>query len=785
MLGCGTALAALLLAEPAAHTPSPDRPSDLRDRWTEVLTARSRLENPDAEVRAQLRELDKRVDTYLRQIRASRDVASVFERFPLGADKDPGNLTTTTTYLQAMARAWATPASRWSGDVEVLEQLDAGLLAVMDAGYRAGEDAYGAWFQWEIGTPRPLADIACLLRDELPTERITSVLDAIDHFIPDPRRSALNDYPSTGANRVNTTRAALIAALVRDDATRMQECVDALVESWGEPIRRDGFYPDGGFIQHVNVAYNGSYGVEWLKDVADLLTLLVGSEHAPADLAPVWRLVDDAILPVMVRGHVADAFRGRAVARVRRDGTAIGRVVIASIVQLAALAPRDVSARWLGLMARWAGEGDPRRLLHGTDVPSAAVLAPARSASPDAAEPPGSRYYASIDRLVHRGRTWTAVLSLSSSRIAAYESSETENTWGGRTGNRMRYVYLDDDPAPFDDGYWSTLDYARPPGTTNHSVELRENLTDGDGSTTPDGDWTGGFVLGGISAVGFHQTGLGGDAPRCRTLTVCTPDRIVEVVGDVITAHPPVLTTVENRPVMATGRPRLIINGIGRDDVVSSGAARWAHVEGVGGYVFLTAPHVRATVETRTGSDRQAAEPAALVPADERIERTWTTLTMTHRSAAQSEAWVLLPGASADDTQRVAEEPTSGSQGVAVLRNDGTAQVVTIGKDTTIAAVWAPTGFVTSRGLDLQVMQPLVVGVREDVGGRLLLRIAEPTQRLSTLVLLVSGTWQLSEVTGVPADRAHVRQAGSATRCEVDVGTLSGRAITVVLRTSQ
>lgn len=774
-------MSAVLLGSPAAHTPAPGTPSDLRDRWVEVLTARSSLEHQDPVAERQLSAMDEQVRDYLRQMRENRSDRSVFEGVEVGPAHDPGNLTATATRLQTMARAWATTGSEWAGSDEVLERIGAGLTTLHDAGYRAGAEAYGAWFQWEIGTPRPLADIACILRDALPEERVLNTLDAVDHFIPDPRKSRMNNYPSTGANRMNTARAALVTALVRGDPERVRECVAAIEETWAEPIRHDGFYPDGGFIQHIDVPYNGSYGTEWLRDVAPVLKLLDQSDFAIGDPTPVWRIVDEAFLPIMVRGHVTDAFRGRAISRLGSNGTVIGHMALGAIAQLSALAPGDVRARWLGQISRWNSIAGGS-LLDGTDVVTAVGLAAARATSPAVENDQESCYFASVDRLVHRGRDWSVVVALSSPRIAAYEASDDENVLGGRTGNRMRYLYLSDDPRDFDDDYWSTVDYAHPAGTTTHDVELRQGLANANGTRRPMNEWAGGFVLGGMSAAGFHQVGLGTDSPRCRTLTVALADRLVELVSDVQSPHGRVTTAIEHRPI-PDERPKLItLNGVERPDKISTRGARWAHVEGVGGYVFLTPAPVAARYERRTGSRAGVLTETTGVPERERVEQTWATMTLTHRAAEEGEAWMLLPAESAEQTARIAEAPADGPQGIVVVQNDASAQAISIGGSTSVAAIWSDISMTTPSGLAIQTSEPMMLGVRDNSDGTLMLRMAEPTQQAPGLSLTISDRWELQRTAGITEEKVNVEPAGEATRCKVDTRELGGRAVSVTLQ---
>ena len=135
VLGGGAVLAAaaVLLGAPVAQTPAPRRPADLRDRWTEILTAGSTLEYGDTTVRNQLSAMDEQLGIFSRLMDKNDAQGAVFDGVPLGPAHDPGNLTVTASRLQTMARAWATPGSRWQNDGDVLERIDTGLGQLLEA----------------------------------------------------------------------------------------------------------------------------------------------------------------------------------------------------------------------------------------------------------------------------------------------------------------------------------------------------------------------------------------------------------------------------------------------------------------------------------------------------------------------------------------------------------------------------------------------------------------------------------------------------------------------------
>lgn len=774
--GGAVALGAVGLGAPPAFTPITEKPVDLRDRWTEILTARAHLNIVGPRAREHLQRSDSEVRSFLHAAGNAPD-GSVFPEYPLEGDES-GALSSTATRLAAMARAWATPASSWSNSEQLCDVIVSGVARLVQSGYHAGAPPVGNWWNWEIGTPRPLADLMCIMRNELPPQTFEDAGEAIRHFIPDPRYSELMNYPTTGSGRVNACRGALIAAVAEQDAIRTAECVQALPEAWRIVESAGGFYADGGFIHHLDVAYTGSYGVELIENLAPILSLIAGSEFDAIDTAPLWDRIDDAFLPVMVNGHMMDFVRGRAVARPRANGSAIGRATLAAIAQLAANAPTARRESWYALFSQWAQKNPTLDLLAGPNVTGAVALADVEGATSRTSAEPRARYFPSMDRLVHRTSGWTLAIAMCSNRVAAYEATERENAWASRTGNAMRYLYVDGDPRPFDDHFWATLDYATPPGTTNHAIAHVEAPTRSSDSNTPSNEWTGGLVHGDISIAAMHQEGLGGDAPNCRRLVIATTDRIIELVSGLSTRRRP-FTAVENRMIPEGGIPNLVVDGTRVRDEVTVENPTWAHLDGVAGYLFLSSGSVTAGTSLRVGSQSRIERTIAEIDEDDRVNRQWAKMELSHRDNP-SGAWVLLPGASLSTTRDIAASTPPRSMD-AIVRNDGGGQIVDLG-DTTIVAAWRPL-VVPLPGSEVRFPDPLLALLRPEEG-RLQLTITEPTQERDRSIIQVAGSWTVHDTSGIAKSSVEVSASDGLTRMSIDTSERAGRPFTVSLQRS-
>jgi hyaluronate lyase len=99
----------------------------------------------------------------------------------------------------------------------------------------------------------------------------------------------------------------------------------------------DGFYRDGSFVQHGNLAYVGTYGNVALGGVANLITLLGGSTWQITD--PNRGVILDAVgasfAPFMTNGLMMDCVSGRAISRELAGDHRNGHGTTSSVLLLA------------------------------------------------------------------------------------------------------------------------------------------------------------------------------------------------------------------------------------------------------------------------------------------------------------------------------------------------------------------------------------------------------------------------------------------------------------------
>lgn len=518
----------------------------LRQRWVDLITGRDQLEVGSPVFAAALATLDASIDTSLGLVDTTPGRSQVFTDQPLSAD---ANVSGGYTRLAGLARGWATPGSRHHGSDAVLAVVLAGLQDLHRLVYHVGQAEYGNWWSWEIGASRALADTMATVRDHIDQADLDAYCAAIDWFVPDPWqqfRPPRAVVTSTGANRVDLCQAVIVRSIVGGDAARLSHAVAGLSDTWQYVTSGDGFFRDGSFVQHTTIGYTGTYGIVLLGGLSKLFALLAGSSHDVTD--PSRSIIDQAVegsyAPLVYRGQMMDAVRGRAVSRQNERSFADGDGAIEAVLRLARAVDPTLATRWRGLCRQWIEAGRTgsaqHEILTGASVVRTALVHDLFSsgipARPDAG---GPRLFPGMDRLVHRGadNRWALTVAMCSNRITWYECGNGENDRGAQTSSGMTYLYLDSADQHFDDEFWPTSDLTAPPGTTVDTVVLPPKVEGEWGARCPQNEWTGGSVLGEWSLAGQHLIGPGATGLTARKTWFAGPD-FVACLGSDISCFP-------------------------------------------------------------------------------------------------------------------------------------------------------------------------------------------------------------------------------------------------------
>lgn len=147
----------------------------------------------------------------------------------------------------------------------------------------------------------------------------------------------------------------------------------------------------------------------------------------------------------------------------------------------------------------------------------------------------------------------------------------------------------------------------------------------------------------------------------------------------------------------------------------------WAHVEGVGGYVFLDVPELRASVAERTGTWSRNG-----VGSETEHTRVYATLEAVHGSERATYTYAVLPGLTAARARARAS-----NHQIQVLNNDEVVQAVRIRR------LHAANFWTAGRGGDISADGPASVLLDAAEQGRV--SISDPTHEADTLEVTLHG----------------------------------------------
>ncbi|WP_027119569.1 hypothetical protein [[Mycoplasma] testudinis] len=264
----------------------------------------------------------------------------------------PGNRLVTNPYYQDSAEG----AKANEAKQQVIKVLEDFLDNVTSKYYYPNQIQYVNWWFYEIGIPKDLTKLLVAASYSVPSAKIAQWANSINYFLPDVRyggasptailayRPVTSRRLQTGANLVDNANILLQTAILERNSESVNNIFTVLADNLFNSFvtSSDGFYADGSFIQHSNLAYIGSYGVDLFKAFSSIVLYFDGSDfniqHDPRFLN-VYKFIETSIMPYMFNGSIADNLSGRAVVRDDFSSQKQGLTILASLTVLLDNAP--------------------------------------------------------------------------------------------------------------------------------------------------------------------------------------------------------------------------------------------------------------------------------------------------------------------------------------------------------------------------------------------------------------------------------------------------------------
>jgi hyaluronate lyase len=461
-------------------------------------------------------------------------------------------------------------------------------------------------------------------------------------------------------------------------------------------------------------------------------------------------------MPVIYDNQMMDFVRGRIIARWNERDHRECRATVDAILRLAQGADPATAARWRAICKGWLERDTYESVLIDGSIPRIVLfksLLADRSVKP-APEPVNHTLFPGMDRAVHRRPGWAYAIAMASKRISYYEHTNSvgENKKGFHTGDGMTYLYNSDN-AQFADEFWPTVDLYRLPGITVDPIPLPDGAGGSERPRPAEAKWVGGATIDGqFAAIGMELEPLLSPL-RAKKSWFCFDEYVVALGAGITRPRDSgtptrIETVVENRNLHASGSNALLVDGVAQP--VTQGWDRrfrdpcWAHLEGVGGYVFPAGGSLKVLREERTGSWRNMHRTGPTDP----ITRRYLTMWFDHGDSPvdESYAYLLLPGASPARTAKLAADP-----GVQVMVNSGDVQAVRVPRLGLTAVNFWQAGSAGGITVDAPCSLLMRRGRRGDLG----VAVSDPTHELASLSVTLDRpgyrSWTGDDTIGVEA----------------------------------
>jgi hyaluronate lyase len=643
---------------------------------------------------------------------------------------------------------------------------------------------YG-WYEWAITIPRHVGNILILMLDYLPPET-TALWAGYAHKYaggyrngPDyswgPGPGVYLDWALDGANNADMQTADIVLAIaysfgpdtVQDGRTVTAKSTankwlmdakhklekdrilypEALKSNWAGSTEAlaNGPYVDGSYIYHADLGYIGSYGGDALTGMAKIANGPVTDTGygMPKNMATVF--IDWApggIIPLLWGGKVMSIVNGRSVVRTTSHGKGKeydnGRSIIAELAKLVeaigtpeqqrkVIAPLKYNVQkgyhYFDNYATTTSEERGRivtGLLNGTF--GGKDIKPERYT--------GMTSFGAMDKVVQHINDYAVALGLSSTRIAAYEWSNSENLKGWFQGDGTVWVY-NYDWGQFTQNYPSTVDPMHLPGVTNSMAAPPAPPTAPGTQTIKGGSAHAGGVTDGTT--GAAAMILNKDGVQARKSWFLLDGAIVSLgAGIAYSGGEQVHTTVENRE-LTDGIGQAVVSPparVSKGSHTHVGAVSGQPATGIG-YVFLDSANVTAGTET---NDKQLKEIYNIVNENIRYQASYFKMYISHGANPNGAAYayLTLPGKSASETAAYAANVDSH---ITILSNTADIQAVEAGNIVALSVFSSSGGSVTASGGTYRVDKPALVQVKKLDGSRYSIAVSYPLHAEGTVTL--------------------------------------------------
>lgn len=749
----------------------------MRDNWRDRLTGNT-IENPSDELYQQnmdvlTKEAQKCWDT---MEKGGNERKTLWNDIPFFYQYQAtiSNVTecfgTAFSRMEKMACAYTSKGSALYHNEELKKDIIGALEWVYANLYHdkmdAQKDIYGNWWHWFIGVPKILCNIIILMYEELDPDLIDREAKTLENFNWDPNERYVpisgELVKNAAGNLIDTSLVAALRGAIGETGKPLDMAREALSSCLGYVTSGNGYYIDGSYVDHTNLAYTGGYGFVLLSGIEKLLFLIADTPWNVEDqkLTSIFEWILNGIRPLFAYGAAMDLASGRGIARPSTNDHVVGGNLLKPIVHLAELAPVEMKHRIKSFAKTQITSGmqynkDEKEYFKGMLV--ADIAAMQKILRDDSLEEDREVYHKNfgvMDKAAYHGEDFAVGISMYSNRIGNFEYGNCENRKGWHQSDGVLSLY-NGDQTQYADAYWPTVDSHRLSGiTTDHTAGFipSDNTW---GAHTSSKNWVGGSsVLGKFGSVGMD---FEGELPtgeisslKAKKSWFTFPNAVAALgAGIQSSENKETETIVENRKVRQGAGNVIWADGKKTEFVLGEKNeldTHWLLLEGNHaekqniGYYFPEQTKVHVLKETRTG--RWSEINGAVIPEspiDTPIDRSYISFAINHGINPQGEtySYILLPGRTGKEMEEFAENPQ-----IKILVNTEKVQAVE-------NMTYGVSGYnfweaANVEGLEVSAQTPASVTIAKEEN-RVTLGISNPRQNGEDIVVTVQGCYEVKE----------------------------------------
>ena len=744
------------------------------NKWQEFLiglpNSDSQIKMTDEEIKKVVSFNEKNADGYYSDINLSKDRKSIFKSF----ENMKSGVDVLKQYdgLVKIVKAYSTPGTKYYKKEEIKTQVIDALDWLYDNAYHENLPELGNWWQWEIGIPKKLNEILAIMYDEVPKDKKIKYLKASQYFQPYAKWSAFSPSASyssaphkrisTGGNRIDTSLICFIRGVLMEERTQILDGLNSVAEVGKIVTEKDGFYKDGSFVQHDNVAYNGTYATVLFDGLGMILELIDGTEFKIE--SPEINNIYDSILKgysyLMINGGVNDSVSGRSISRDNSSEIERGRDLVSSITLLSSKAPKEYRNDLYSMIKKIALDNNFYSVIKKESKPKIKNILENIMADENIKplKVEGTKIFGAMDRAVYtNSKEGKVVLSMHSNRIANYETMNEENLKGWYTGDGMTYIYGKDSSSFVE--FWPTVDMYHLSGVTN-SINKMENKAGErrEKPTVSPKKFVGGVETGDVAFVGMDFISWNNKTTAKKSWLMI--DGAVLALGSNITSTDgEIHTTIDNR-ILKKGKIYIDGKELNKNATIKDSKNLTINFnenypdENIG-YKIINSPELNINFTENKGSWKNIGGTL-----DKEIVKQYFSVYLNHGKDPKDKtyAYVILPMFSKDEVENY---DTSRFK---IEKLDDKAHIVRDAKTDIVAINFWNAGENEFEGI--KTKYPLSI-IKDEKDGILKLYVSDPTQAQNENVSLeINGKYKFIEKS---SDKIFVKTENGVTKLNLDL----------------